>query len=184
MAYRIFLSAEKQESAPETLKKSLQSYLAALNFLQVYRGIFLEDPGVLDLGEEERMDELGQVEEKSKFAKWRIVEIKKQFPIIKSSDSKIGNFESNNSPTTTNIALSQSSHLPGHHPTTPPISKYQENPVPHTSPPVLLYDPKILSECEKHARHAISALNFDDIETAAKNLRTALKVLQPLLKED
>ena len=76
LAYRVFLSAEKQEASPSTLKKSLQSYLAAVNFLQVYRGIFLDDPSVLELGEEERTSELTQIDEKSKYAKWRIVEIK------------------------------------------------------------------------------------------------------------
>ena len=158
-AYRVFLSAERLESSPETLKKAPQVYLAALNFLQIYRSIFLEDETV-EMTVEERKNEMGQVDEKSKYAKWRIVEIKKQIN---------GN---------SNYSNNQISHLnsPGNN---PPIINTEIKSEPLTINPAV--DPKILSECEKYARHAISALHFDDLETAAQNLNNALILLQPFL---
>lgn len=189
-AYRVFLSAEKQESSPSTVKKALQSYLAAVNFLQVYRGVFLEDPSVLDLSEDEAADELKQVDEKSKFAKWRIVELKKQ--LNNNTTVNAANMSANLAihPSPTQQMFEQSHSFPQ------PQQPQQKSPPPPqahpqiyseskvSSPPALLYDPKVINECEKFARHAISALNFDDVETAAESLRSALKTLQPYLKEN
>lgn len=213
LAYRVFLSAEKQESSPSTLKKALQSYLAAVNFLQVYHGVFLEDSTILELGEEERTSELAQIEEKSKYAKWRIVEIKKQL----TSNQSIESIPTSPQTSFTGLNTQTQPVNVNHVPTSPQAPQYPQYPKvsespqypkvsestqypsvsqspqipqypPHVSPPAtspvgLLYDPKILSDCEKHARHAISALNFDDVESAADNLRTALKLLQPYLKK-
>jgi hypothetical protein len=175
--------AEKQESSADSLKKAVQSYLAALNFLQVYRGVFLEDSSALDLDDEERLEELRQVDEKSKFAKWRVIEIKKQLLSLNTPSSPV--------PTLNNTASNQSlSNIDNTTYTSPPIlgkSPPQMNlsntvASPSLTPQnVLLYDPKVLGECERHARHAISALHFDDIETAAENLQIALNTLKPLL---
>lgn len=44
------------------------------------------------------------------------------------------------------------------------------------------YDPKVLTNAQKHARFAISAIQYDDIETAVDNLQKALKYLEPYLK--
>ena len=204
LSYRVFLSAEKQESSPSTLKKALQSYLAAVNFLQVYHGVFLEDSSVLDLGEEEQTSELAQIDEKSKYAKWRIVEIKKQLTSIQSTDaiptSPQSRLVSPNQSQTVNYTHVQSPIIPGPVNHVPNVSQTHSPSVPlatipnftttsptnpsSTSPVGPLYDPKVLSNCEKHARHAISALNFDDVESAADNLRAALKLLQPYLKEN
>lgn len=41
------------------------------------------------------------------------------------------------------------------------------------------YDPKVLSNAQKHARFAISAIQYDDIEAAVDNLKRALKYLEP-----
>ena len=183
LAYRVFLSAEKQEASPSTLKKSLQSYLAAVNFLQVYRGIFLDDPSVLELGEEERTSELTQIDEKSKYAKWRIVEIKKRLI----SNQSIESIPTSSQGPSANV---QSQYQHGQNHVSPvnhlPILSPVYSPPPATSPTspgALLYEPKVLRDCEKHARHAISALQFDDVESAADNLRMALKLLQPYLRE-
>lgn len=198
MAYRVFLSAEKQESSPSTLKKALQSYLAAVNFLQVYRGVFFEEPSVLNLDEEERTSELAQIDEKSKYAKWRIMEIKKT---LKSTDSIGVISKSSPQASTTNMPLHHMAaspsapvpHVVSHVAVSPVVSPINTFPAvvspvypASTSPvtPALLYDPKVLSNCEKSARHAISALQFDDVESAAANLRTALELLRPYLKEN
>jgi len=36
---------------------------------------------------------------------------------------------------------------------------------------------EIIAKAQKHAKWAISALNYDDVETAVKELRGALKLL-------
>ncbi|KAJ3335458.1 hypothetical protein HDU93_005459 [Gonapodya sp. JEL0774] len=41
------------------------------------------------------------------------------------------------------------------------------------------YDPKVLASAQKLSRFAISALQYDDIETAVDNLQKALMLLQP-----
>lgn len=167
----------------------------------------MEDAAALDLGEEERLEELGQVDEKSKYAKWRVIEIKKQLMLNSTTASPKSQTQTQSSPSvpvnlvqqTTPISPVQSqtsqpisptlphNHLPGHHHSPQQIHP-QTSPSPYSPPAAasftLMYDPKTLSECERYARHAISALNFDDIETAADNLRTALKVLQPFLREN
>lgn len=132
-----------------------------------------------------------QIDEKSKYAKWRIIEIKKQLMNTSATSSSSPTNNSSNLPMSYKSASSSS---PTPIPTTqtspqiptPPVytspQPYQQA-VQVSSQPALLYDPKVLADCEKYARHAISALNFDDVETAADNLRTALKVLQPYLKD-
>lgn len=199
-AYRLFLLAEKQESSEETLKKSLQSYSASLSLLQVYRGVFLEDSSALQLTDDELQDELGQIDEKSKYAKWRIIEIRKQLmlnktqPVVKSTESQSQlEFKTNASSSTLNqqpttsplISTTTSNSLNNNYTnisfTTTTTAAANNNNT--NNSPTLLYDPKVLSECERQARHAISALNFDDIETAAQNLQTALDILKPLLNK-
>jgi len=44
------------------------------------------------------------------------------------------------------------------------------------------YDPKVLANAQKHARFAISSLQYDDIETAVDNLKRALSLLEPYRK--
>lgn len=44
------------------------------------------------------------------------------------------------------------------------------------TPPETL-DPETVAKAQKHAKFAISALNFEDLETARKELRTALEIL-------
>ena len=39
-------------------------------------------------------------------------------------------------------------------------------------------DPAVLAEAEKHSRYAISALQFEDIPTAIKQLEQALAILR------
>jgi vacuolar protein sorting-associated protein VTA1 len=51
--------------------------------------------------------------------------------------------------------------------------------MPHStsSQPTLNRDQKSTSEAQKHAKWAISALTFDDVPTAVKELRNALAAL-------
>ena len=44
-------------------------------------------------------------------------------------------------------------------------------------PAVVLVDEEVVAKAQKHARWAISALNFDDVPTAVKELRAALETL-------
>jgi len=41
------------------------------------------------------------------------------------------------------------------------------------------YDPAVLMDAQKHSRFAVSALQYDDVPTALKELRIALKILEP-----
>ncbi|KAL6628463.1 DUF605-domain-containing protein [Neocallimastix californiae] len=41
------------------------------------------------------------------------------------------------------------------------------------------YDPAVLMDAQKHSRFAISALQYDDVQTAIKNLKIALSLLEP-----
>ncbi|KAH8812975.1 Vta1 like-domain-containing protein [Xylogone sp. PMI_703] len=67
----------------------------------------------------------------------------------------------------------------------PPVQYYQQPaPAPATIPPTaqtyngpLKTDDVSIAKAQKHARWAISALNFEDAETAVKELREALKTL-------
>ncbi|KAJ1721085.1 hypothetical protein LPJ53_004354 [Coemansia erecta] len=52
----------------------------------------------------------------------------------------------------------------------------------HDSNGELLVDPLDAKSAQKHARWAISALEYDDVETAVENLQRAIQVLQPYRK--
>ncbi|KAJ1846799.1 hypothetical protein LPJ73_004427 [Coemansia sp. RSA 2703] len=52
----------------------------------------------------------------------------------------------------------------------------------HDSDGALLVDPADAKTAQKHARWAISALEYDDVEAAVENLRKAIDVLQPYRK--
>ena len=75
------------------------------------------------------------------------------------------------------------SHAPQQHPQgPPPILTAQRQPIPqYTSQPVVqqayLTDEEAIMKAQKHARWAISALNFEDVNTAVKELRGALQSL-------
>ncbi|KAL9012980.1 MAG: hypothetical protein Q9173_002296 [Seirophora scorigena] len=72
--------------------------------------------------------------------------------------------------------MSQPSTAPihqAHHATPTPSSlPVQQSQVPH-----IAVDEEALAKAQKHARWAISALNFEDVNTAVKELRGALKTL-------
>jgi vacuolar protein sorting-associated protein VTA1 len=63
-----------------------------------------------------------------------------------------------------------------------PTSSYQP-PAPQPSPsyfppqPQVVVDDEAIAKAQKHARWAISALNYDDVETAVKELKNALNTL-------
>lgn len=63
-------------------------------------------------------------------------------------------------------------------PSAPPPSANPQPPP--TAPPAYpeTLDPKSLERCQKHARWAISALDYEDLETARKELRLALDLVE------
>lgn len=68
---------------------------------------------------------------------------------------------------------------PGHHAYGRPSPLAQEAPpqqqyLPHES---TIVDEEAIAKAQKHARWAISALNYEDMPTAVKELREALKTL-------
>ena len=65
-------------------------------------------------------------------------------------------------------------------PSAPPLPP-TPNPLPSAPPPTSYpetLDPKSLERCQKHARWAISALDYEDLETARKELRLALDLVE------
>ena len=70
---------------------------------------------------------------------------------------------------------------PIHNPYESPRQQYQPPPAAQAPPPVqntqLIIDDMAIAKAQKHARWAISALNFEDADTAVKELRAALKTL-------
>jgi vacuolar protein sorting-associated protein VTA1 len=65
-------------------------------------------------------------------------------------------------------------------PSAPPPTPHQQPPP--SAPPPPTYptelDSKSIERCQKHARWAISALDYEDLETARKELRLALDLLE------
>ncbi len=166
-------------------------------------------------------EDLLQVDEKSKYAKWRIAELKKLIESAGSVESLTGNsanivysanassptINSNNathSPTThiptnthipTTTHVQTTTHIPNTTNTTNSLPSINQSPPSYNLPlqqpihspvtqnvssPTLVFDPKIISEAEKQARFAISAMHFDDLPTAIQNLQRAIALLQPL----
>lgn len=90
--------------------------------------------------------------------------------------------------TPTNTAPSQpTTYLPPIIPSPGPIApSFQQPPVPqatsvapvqHTTNNRLVNDQKSINQAQKHAKWAISALNFEDVPTAVQELRNALAML-------
>jgi vacuolar protein sorting-associated protein VTA1 len=76
----------------------------------------------------------------------------------------------------------QPTFQPPPQPYQPPQQKYIPPPAPVQAPPAsrntpLNTDDMAIAKAQKHARWAISALNFEDAETAVKELRAALQTL-------
>ena len=59
----------------------------------------------------------------------------------------------------------------------PPTSEHSTNPPQSYSQTVYLSDEEAIMKAQKHARWAISALNFEDVSTAVKDLKIALESL-------
>ncbi|KAI5786357.1 Vta1 like-domain-containing protein [Peziza echinospora] len=76
-----------------------------------------------------------------------------------------------NSPASTPAAQNYAQQPP------PPQQNYYNQPAPPPPPPTAAVDEESITKAQKHAKWAISALNYDDIPTAVKELRAALKVL-------
>lgn len=257
-------SCASLETSSIVVKRTMERYGAAARLLQVYRGIFLET-GSLFYGEiipspnPDDQDsatatattmsiesELSQVDEKSKYAKWRVVELRRMleslgtkscsgstlaslntkttpenatvdavkanttFTFINANANANSNVKANanlndnsnakakadsndnvkandtfhmspmpTTPPAYNLPLQQPIHSPS--PTSSSHNQQQQQQQPQViHSPTLMYDPKVLSEAEKQARFAISALHFDDISTAIQNLQRAIAILQAL----
>ncbi len=180
LAFRLFLLAERDEQQSSLLRRSQERYAASVRLLQVYRGLWLEGRGMF-VGEIEAGTveaELEQVDEKSKYAKWRISELKK----MGDSNDDVGEKKvvGNEYPpiTQSNTTASPPAYnLPLQQPILSPSAQLP-HPLSLSQSPTLLVDPKIIAEAEKQARFAISAMHFDDLPTAIQNLQRAIALLQ------
>jgi len=63
-------------------------------------------------------------------------------------------------------------------PAAPPIAPSAPLPSPELTAPVVSLDTKSIERCQKHCKWAISALDYEDLDTARAELRKALAMLE------
>lgn len=87
-------------------------------------------------------------------------------------------------PSAPTVVPSPPKPVPPPQPYTPPVAPVAARPPPPApqlyepqAPPATGLDPMRISEIQKHARWAISALNYEDVDTAKKELQLALSML-------
>jgi vacuolar protein sorting-associated protein VTA1 len=70
-------------------------------------------------------------------------------------------------------------HLPTVVPTRPTAPSYSGTSSPAEAETESRYDYKVLSQAQRHAKFAISSLQYDDIVSAMENLQKAMDLLRP-----
>jgi hypothetical protein len=65
-----------------------------------------------------------------------------------------------------------------------PVQQYQQQPSPAANAvDPFEYDHQAIANAQKACKHAMSCIQFDDIESAVGNLHKALELLEPFLKK-
>jgi vacuolar protein sorting-associated protein VTA1 len=205
---KIFMNADNQDRSgtaskfvalilsANSIRKTAKTFLAASMFLELLK-IF----GPLE----------EEIEQKVKYSKWKTADIVKALKegrqpqagppggdeewMNATEDAAPDFLEKPPSPTFPSVpqpGLSASPNMPDvgrvsptikSPPTPQPARSGGFTPVPgEVSNGIYPYDPKVLTNAQKHARFAISSLQYDDIETAVDNLKRALSLLEPYRK--
>lgn len=180
---KVFMKADNEDrihSGDESWnwKSTARTFLAASIFLQVLK-VFVED--------DDENDDLGEVEEKIRYAKWRAAEILKalkegRVPVVDTTfDNTTENHETGDIPLPsipTNTSIDNlNTPLTSHLPETSGISESTE------ISELIPFDPKTIQSAQKFAKFAISALQYDDVNNAIENLEKAIVLLRPLQKQ-
>ncbi|KAI9029375.1 Vta1 like-domain-containing protein [Hyaloraphidium curvatum] len=196
-ALKIFSNADNEDRAGQATKKTAKTFLAASMFLELLK-IFG------DLEEE--------VDQKMKYARWKTADIIKAINegrvpqpgppgglgMDEDGGAAPGSFpdfpafpdppSQRSDPAAAPRAQPSQSPSPGPQrggASRPPArgADYSAQKMAEASQGgAYAYDPKVLGNAQKHARFAISAIQYDDIETAVDNLKRALQYLEPYLK--
>lgn len=176
-ALKVFLVADNEDRQLKTSMKTAKTFLAAANLMEVLK-VFGEIPADL-------IDKL-------KYSKWRAADIAKAIrenrpPFIESQEGSLER-ELDQELETMNVEEKKESS-PESSPPIKPASSFS----PHletasqTSQSVNISAPEqpspqldhaSLQNAEKYARFAISAIQYEDIPTAIKNLKLSLNLLQ------
>ncbi|RUP45321.1 Vta1 like-domain-containing protein [Jimgerdemannia flammicorona] len=154
-------------------RKTAKTFMAAATFLEL-----LKTFGDIDV----------EIEEKIKYAKWKATDIMKAF-----RDGRVptpgppGGLPQHDElpPSIHQISPSappQQPHRQSYAQPMPPSPAQSASPQllskPFTPAPPIPIDHTVVSTAQKHAKWAISALNYDDIKTARENLLKALDLLK------
>ncbi|RKP17139.1 DUF605-domain-containing protein [Rozella allomycis CSF55] len=179
-ALKVFKLADDDDRAGNGSKKTVLMYKSAITFIEILN-IFGEIPEDFNV--------------KVKHAKWRMVEIAKAMkegreprPVeLQSPSMSTPNDQTlNNSNEQTYITSPVGSQVSPTIPTS--INVHQsirtsdfDEPLPEDYYTFIetKIDDRITNEAQKLAKYAVSALMFDDIPTAIKNLEDAIKILKP-----
>ncbi|KAJ1970216.1 hypothetical protein IWQ62_000043 [Dispira parvispora] len=189
-AMQIFTSADNDDRAGRASKQTALNFLAASTFLELLRVFGELEP---------------QVEEKLKYAKWKakdIVQALKEGQVPTPGPpgglTKAVEPPSPNPPTVDADAFPSPPSLsplppPGRTPVVgkcsnqPPLTSQSitwsdsadDSDLDYSAVDVTMIDSDVVMTAEKHARFALSALQFEDIPTAVQNLQEALDILLP-----
>lgn len=178
-AMKLFLAADNEERSGQTSKKTVRLFVLASQFLQL-----LEDVGGIPL----------EIEDKIKYAKYKAIEItKKESESETRNDSNVNKNEIEDA---NSKKISHSNAAKPFSPPPPPPAIITPSSLPSYSGSFVNFEganPIISSlsspssniiissmawnEAEKHARYAISAIQFEDRETAIKELEKSLTIL-------
>lgn len=184
-AFRVFLIADNEDRQQKTSMRTAKTFLAASNFLDILK---LFGPISADL------------QEKIRYAKWRAAEIGKAIREGRSPNIQIesGDIEQNDnledeeqgdhshaqiSTQPQNFDLQEESSIDYNTKNVSVANKYSEEPEVVPTSSSVEYNRGLLDKAEKHSRYAISALQFDDVPTAIKNLQLALQTLAPYMNK-
>ncbi|KAI7884174.1 DUF605-domain-containing protein, partial [Lichtheimia hyalospora FSU 10163] len=190
-ALKVFMNADNEDRAGKASKKTAKTFLASSIFLELLKSFGELDP---------------EVEAKIKYAKWKAADITKalregRVPTPGAPGDKEEEQEADeifpSPPSNFTAPLQPSPPSPDNAKNStpiisppPPPPQQQPAPAPMAAPapvpaaqqpppppPPTLVDPAAIASAQKHAKWAISALNYDDIKTARTQLLDALQDL-------
>ncbi|KAJ1512109.1 hypothetical protein HMI56_004496 [Coelomomyces lativittatus] len=171
-ALQIFSIADDEDQAGRATVRTAKIFLAASHYLEVLVSVFPKE-------------EMNDVKEKIKYAKWKATSILKHPPLPPSpvsSTSTPSSFPS----MPTSFEPSSSSTQPAVPPTEPNVVAPMSSSTWLTSEPPSMatstsskYDPSVLTDAQKQARFGINALDYEDIPTALSHFEKAIALLSP-----
>lgn len=201
MALKIFLAADNEDRAGQATRKTAKMFLISSHFLEVAKGGFGE---AID-----SEGWTADLEGKLKYSRWKASEIVKALnegrqphpgPLTDNANTlqPISTFATPINPQDlappiplpqfpVNSSLVAHDSLNRSGPTSLDIPQPPAHPpIPFSNAPAfpnmehIKTRAKALSEAEKHARHAASAILFEDVSTAIQNLQSSLNLLNSL----